>query len=66
VIRFIVLYAAAFAGIVAHLIRRKSAFREIAAFAVLAAIGFAVWIGVFTRNKINPNRWIGMLLDWFA
>lgn len=63
-IGFIVCFAVVFGGGLLVLIRRKKKAAEVGAFVVLSMIGFTVWLSIFLRRELNPNQWIGWLLDW--
>lgn len=32
-------------------------------FTALSLLGFVVWMGIFLQHKLNPNEWIGRLID---
>ncbi|MDF2722293.1 MAG: hypothetical protein K0Q59_1968 [Paenibacillus sp.] len=62
-IGFIVCFCIAFGGALFALIRLKKTWIEIGAFVTLSLIGFTVWLSIFLQHKINPNAWIGSLID---
>jgi hypothetical protein len=53
-----------FVGSFIMMFRKRKSVKEMSLFAVLSLLSFIVWMGIFLQQKLNPNEWIGRLIDW--
>jgi hypothetical protein len=53
-----------FVGSFIMMLRKRKSVKELSLFAALSLLSFIVWMGIFLQQKLNPNEWIGRLIDW--
>ncbi|WP_139996521.1 hypothetical protein [Paenibacillus paridis] len=63
-IRFILLFSLAFAGVIVFFIHRKKTIKDVIVFVVLSLFSLIIWIDIMKEHHFNPNLWISWMFDW--
>jgi hypothetical protein len=60
---FVICFLVGLGGSIVYLVQKEKSIKEMSLFVTFSLLGCIVWMGLFLRYKVNPNRWIAWLID---